>query len=43
VFGVAKPLWGYPLDDDAIRGTANALRKVGTIKSSGHRDPRPTP
>jgi hypothetical protein len=42
VFGVAKPLWGYPLDYVAIRGAAKALRKMGTIKSSGHRDPRPS-
>ncbi len=35
VSGVAKPLWGYPLDYVAIRGAAKALRKMARSSPAG--------
>jgi hypothetical protein len=42
VFAVARPLWKYPLDRQAIRDATIALRKMGSVAKSKQRDRRPT-
>jgi integrase len=42
VFAVARPLWKYPLDRQAIQDATTALRKMGTVAKSKQRDRRPT-
>lgn len=42
VFAVAKPLWKYPLNRQAMQEASIALRKLGIIGKSKQRDRRPT-
>jgi len=42
IFAVARPLWKYPLDQQAIKDAMVALRRMGTIGKSRQRDRRPT-
>jgi integrase len=39
---VAKPAWGYELDQKAIKDAQTVLRHLGTISKSHQRDRRPT-
>jgi integrase len=42
VFAVAKPLWKYPLDRQAMKDATIALKRMGIIGRSKQRDRRPT-
>jgi hypothetical protein len=42
VFAVAKPLWKYPLDQQAMKEAITALKRMGIIDRSKQRDRRPT-
>lgn len=42
VFTVAKPMWKYPLDRQAMDDAQVVLRKMGIIAKSDERDRRPT-
>lgn len=39
---VARPLWGYPLDERQITDAMTALGKIGATAKSNERDRRPT-
>jgi integrase len=42
VFAVAKPLWKYPLDRQAMKDASTALKRMGVTARSKQRDRRPT-
>ncbi len=42
IFTVANPLWGYPLDKQAINDARVVLDKIGMIGKSNQRSRRPT-
>ncbi len=42
VFAVAQPLWGIPLDREAMADAITSLRRIGTIKKSNSRARRPS-
>lgn len=42
VFTIARPMWGYPLDKQAMEDAQIVLRKMGIISKSNERDRRPT-
>jgi integrase len=42
VFTVARPMWKYPLDRQAMDDALVVLRRMGIISKSGERDRRPT-
>lgn len=42
IFTVARPMWGYPLDRQAMTDAQIVLRKLGIISKSNERDRRPT-
>jgi len=42
VVAVAKPLWKYPLDRQAMKDAITALKRMGTISRSKQRHRRPT-
>ena len=42
IFAVARPLWGIPLDQQAMRDAQKALTRVGSISKSDKRERRPT-
>jgi integrase len=42
VFTIARPMWGYPLDRQAMTDALIVLRKMGIISKSDERDRRPT-
>lgn len=42
IFAVARPAWGYQLDQQAIKDAQAALTRLGTIAKSNQRDRRPT-
>jgi integrase len=42
VAAVARPLWNYPLDHQAVKDATVALRRMGIIGKSRQRDRRPT-
>lgn len=42
IFAVARPVWKYPLDPQAMRDAQIGLRKLGIIGKSKDRDRRPT-
>jgi integrase len=42
IFAVARPAWGYRLDENQIADAQAALRRLGTISKSNSRDRRPT-
>lgn len=41
VFAVARPAWGYPLDQQAMADARVVLVKMGLVAKSGERDRRP--
>ena len=42
VFAVARPMWGYPLDQQAIKDAFTVARRMGTTTKGRLRDRRPT-
>lgn len=42
VFAVARPAWGYPLDERAMRDAIVVAKKLGLTSKSRSRDRRPT-
>lgn len=42
IFAVARPAWGYRLDQQAMRDAHTVLRRMGTTSKSAKRDRRPT-
>lgn len=42
VFTVARPAWGYPLDEQAMKDARVVLVKLGLVSRSKQRDRRPT-
>lgn len=42
VFAIAKPAWGYELDNQAMRDALVVTKRLGLTSKSGERDRRPT-
>jgi len=42
VFAIARPMWDYQLDPDAMRDAAIVARRMGITSKSAQRDRRPT-
>ena len=42
IFTVARPAWGYPLDNQAMEDARVVLGKLGLVSRSRHRNRRPT-
>jgi integrase len=42
IFAIARPAWGYPLDQQAIKDAFKVAKRLGTIKKGGERNRRPT-
>jgi integrase len=42
IFTIARPMWKYPLDKQAMNDAQVVLRKLGIISKSDERDRRPT-
>jgi integrase len=42
IFAIARPAWGYPLDQQAIKDAFVVAKRLGTIRKGGERDRRPT-
>lgn len=42
IFTIARPMWNYPLDRQAMADASVVLRKLGIISKSDERDRRPT-
>ncbi len=42
VFAIARPAWGYPLDDAQMADAQKVLKRLGTISKSRQRTRRPT-
>ncbi len=42
IFAIAKPAWGYPLDQQAMKDAFTVVRRLGLSGKSGKRDRRPT-
>jgi integrase len=42
VFAIARPAWGYPLDEQAIKDAFKVTKKQGLTSRSRERDRRPT-
>ncbi len=42
VFAIARPAWGYPLNQQAIKDAITVLRRLGVTAKSKSRDRRPT-
>lgn len=42
VFSIARPAWGYPLDEQAMADARKVLGKLGAVGKSKRRDRRPT-
>lgn len=42
IFTIARPMWGYPLDKQAMADAQIVLRRLGIISKSNERDRRPT-
>lgn len=42
VFAVARPMWGYPLDQQAIKDAFVVAKRMGVTSKSRERDRRPT-
>lgn len=42
IFAIAKPMWKYPLDRQAMADAQVVLKKLGIISKSNERDRRPT-
>lgn len=41
IFAIARPAWGYPLREDAMRDAMKVLKRLGSIGKSKMRDRRP--
>lgn len=42
IFAIARPMWGYRLDEQEIKDAVNVARRMGIISRSAQRDRRPT-
>jgi integrase len=42
IFAIARPAWGYRLDEDQMKDAQTVLRRMGIIGKSKSRDRRPT-
>src|SRR5262249_37309622 len=42
IFAVAKPMWGYPLDQQAIKDAFVVAKRMGITSKGASRDRRPT-
>ena len=42
IFAVARPMWGYPLDQQAIRDAFTVAKRMGITGKGARRDRRPT-
>lgn len=42
IFAIARPAWGYPLDENQMKDAQKVLRRLGVIGKSKSRDRRPT-
>jgi integrase len=42
VFAVARPMWGYPLDQQAIKDAFTVAKRMGVTSKGASRDRRPT-
>lgn len=42
IFAIARPAWGYPLDQQAMRDATVVAKRLGVTRKSGERDRRPT-
>jgi len=42
VFAIAKPAWGYELDEGEMKAAFRVLKRLGKVSSSNKRDRRPT-
>jgi integrase len=42
IFAIARPAWGYPLDQDAMKDTFVVAKRLGVTSKSRSRDRRPT-
>lgn len=42
VFAIARPAWGYPLDQQAMRDAMTVAKRLGVSSKSRQRDRRPT-
>ncbi|KTQ96866.1 hypothetical protein NS226_06620 [Aureimonas ureilytica] len=42
IFTIARPAWGYPLDDGAMKDAVTVCKRLGVISRSKQRDRRPT-
>lgn len=42
IFAIARPMWGYPLDDRAMKDAFKVTRRMGITGKSKQRDRRPT-
>lgn len=42
VFAIARPMWGYPLDETAMKDAFKVTRRMGITGKSRQRDRRPT-
>lgn len=42
VFAIARPAWGYPLNEQVVRDAFRVAKRLGVTGKSVHRDRRPT-
>jgi len=42
IFAIARPAWGYPLDQQAIKDAFIVAKRLGIIRKGGERDRRPS-
>lgn len=42
IFAIARPMWGYRLDEQEMKDAAKVARRMGIITRSAQRDRRPT-
>ena len=42
VFAIARPAWGYPLDERAMDDAMRVARRLGLVRKSAQRERRPT-
>jgi integrase len=42
IFAVARPMWGYPLDQQAIKDAFTVAKRMGVTSKGASRDRRPT-
>ncbi|SDG34224.1 Phage integrase family protein [Pelagibacterium luteolum] len=42
VFAIARPAWGFPLDEQAMQDATRVCKRLGLVTKSAQRDRRPT-